>query len=102
MLTARQRELLDFLIDCQGRGVSPSFDEMAAHLGLVSKGNVHRLVTALEKRKFIRREKYGWGKWACAGNRSIEVIRTGRKHACPHCKGTGHVDAEPISHRSAA
>lgn len=99
MLTARQRELLDFLTDCQTRCYSPTFDEMAAHLGLASKSGIHRLITSLEKRKFIRREKYGWGKWARAGARSIEVIRSAYKDVCPHCKGTGHVDAAPVADR---
>ncbi|CAN5213520.1 MAG: transcriptional repressor LexA [Pseudomonadota bacterium] len=56
MLTAKQRELLLFI---QGRlgetGVSPSFDEMREALDLKSKSGVHRLISALEERGFIRR-----------------------------------------------
>jgi len=56
MLTAKQRELLLFV---QGRlgqtGVSPSFDEMREALDLKSKSGVHRLISALEERGFIRR-----------------------------------------------
>lgn len=56
MLTAKQYELLSF-IDRRLRatGVSPSFDEMKEALGLKSKSGVHRLITALEDRGFIRR-----------------------------------------------
>ena len=56
MLTAKQRELLQFIHDrLRGSGVSPSFDEMREALDLKSKSGVHRLITALEERQFIRR-----------------------------------------------
>jgi len=56
MLTAKQHELLMFIQDRLGRtGVSPSFDEMREALDLKSKSGVHRLISALEERKFIRR-----------------------------------------------
>ena len=56
MLTAKQHELLMFIHDRLGRtGVSPSFDEMREALDLKSKSGVHRLISALEERKFIRR-----------------------------------------------
>jgi repressor LexA len=56
MLTAKQRELLIF-IDGRLResGISPSFDEMREALELKSKSGVHRLISALEERGFIRR-----------------------------------------------
>ena len=56
MLTAKQRELLTY-IDQQlkASGVSPSFDEMREALDLKSKSGVHRLISALEERQFIRR-----------------------------------------------
>ena len=56
MLTVKQRELLLF-IDHQLKtsGVSPSFDEMREALELKSKSGVHRLISALEERAFIRR-----------------------------------------------
>ncbi|MBV7256521.1 transcriptional repressor LexA [Pacificimonas sp. WHA3] len=56
MLTAKQFELLRF-IDGRLRktGVSPSFEEMKEALDLKSKSGVHRLVSALEEREFIRR-----------------------------------------------
>jgi repressor LexA len=56
MLTAKQHELPTFIHDRLGRtGVSPSFDEMREALDLKSKSGVHRLISALEERKFIRR-----------------------------------------------
>jgi repressor LexA len=56
MLTAKQRELLQFIHDRLGEsGVSPSFDEMREALELKSKSGVHRLISALEERQFIRR-----------------------------------------------
>ena len=56
MLTAKQRELLIFIDNrLNERGISPSFDEMREALELKSKSGVHRLISALEERGFIRR-----------------------------------------------
>ena len=56
MLTAKQHELLCFINDrLAATGVSPSFDEMREALDLKSKSGVHRLISALEERQFIRR-----------------------------------------------
>ena len=56
MLTAKQHELLRFIHERLGEsGVSPSFDEMREALDLKSKSGVHRLISALEERGFIRR-----------------------------------------------
>jgi repressor LexA len=56
MLTAKQRELLLFIDDrLKADGISPSFDEMREALDLKSKSGVHRLISALEERGFIRR-----------------------------------------------
>ena len=56
MLTAKQRELLIFIDErLKDDGVSPSFDEMREALDLKSKSGVHRLISALEERGFIRR-----------------------------------------------
>ncbi|HVE00375.1 MAG TPA: transcriptional repressor LexA [Sphingomicrobium sp.] len=56
MLTAKQRELLLFIQARLGQnGISPSFDEMREALDLKSKSGVHRLISALEERGFIRR-----------------------------------------------
>ncbi len=56
MLTRKQYELLHYLHGyLEKRGVSPSFDEMKEALGLKSKSGIHRLILALEERRFIRR-----------------------------------------------
>ena len=56
MLTRKQLELLDFIrIRMDADGVPPSFDEMKEALDLRSKSGIHRLITALEERGFIRR-----------------------------------------------
>lgn len=56
MLTAKQKELLLFIhARIKEDGVSPSFDEMKGALNLASKSGIHRLITALEERGFIRR-----------------------------------------------
>ncbi|MEC9435086.1 MAG: transcriptional repressor LexA [Pseudomonadota bacterium] len=56
MLTRKQLDLLRFIhARVQRDGVSPSFDEMKEALDLRSKSGIHRLITALEERGFIRR-----------------------------------------------
>ncbi len=56
MLTRKQLDLLTFISKrVQRDGVSPSFDEMKEALDLRSKSGIHRLITALEERGFIRR-----------------------------------------------
>ena len=56
MLTAKQKELLLFIHQkIKETGVSPSFDEMKDALDLASKSGIHRLITALEERGFLRR-----------------------------------------------
>jgi repressor LexA len=56
MLTQKQKELLLFIhTRLQESGVPPSFDEMKDALELRSKSGIHRLITALEERGFIRR-----------------------------------------------
>ena len=56
MLTQKQKDLL-ILIDTKIKeaGIPPSYDEMKDALGLASKSGIHRLITALEERGFIRR-----------------------------------------------
>jgi repressor LexA len=68
MLTAKQHELLVF-IDRHLRetGCSPSFEEMKDALDLRSKSGIHRLITALEERGFLRRHKHR--------ARALEVVR---------------------------
>jgi len=56
MLTKKQHELLRFIqIRLEETGISPSFEEMKDALDLKSKSGVHRLISALEERGFIRR-----------------------------------------------
>jgi repressor LexA len=56
MLTRKQHELLMLIHDrLQMEGIPPSFDEMKDALGLKSKSGIHRLVSALEERGFLRR-----------------------------------------------
>ena len=68
MLTQKQHELLLYIYHhLTGHGVSPSFEEMKDALGLRSKSGIHRLVTGLEERGFIRRLPHR--------ARAIEVLR---------------------------
>ena len=68
MLTRKQLELLDFIQKRMAAdGVPPSFDEMKDALDLRSKSGIHRLITALEERGFIRRLAHR--------ARAIEIIR---------------------------
>ncbi|MBI6629086.1 transcriptional repressor LexA [Pontibaca salina] len=68
MLTKKQLELLTFIHErVQSEGVSPSFDEMKLALNLRSKSGIHRLITALEERGFIRRLAHR--------ARAIEILR---------------------------
>jgi repressor LexA len=56
MLTAKQHELLRFIQQrLEETGISPSFEEMKEALDLKSKSGVHRLISALEERGFLRR-----------------------------------------------
>ncbi len=68
MLTPKQHELLMFIHErIRETGVSPSFDEMKDALDLRSKSGIHRLITALEERGFIRRLAHK--------ARALEVLR---------------------------
>lgn len=68
MLTPKQLELLKYIEGhIRKRGVSPSFDEMKDALGLKSKSGIHRLITGLEERGFIRRLAHR--------ARALEIVR---------------------------
>jgi repressor LexA len=68
MLTRKQHQLLLFIHQHLGEhGVSPSFDEMKSALGLRSKSGIHRLITALDERGFIRRLAHR--------ARAVEILR---------------------------
>ncbi len=56
MLTEKQHQLLTFLIEHQAEhDISPSFDEMRQAVGLASKSGIHRLISGLEERGYIRK-----------------------------------------------
>ena len=68
MLTRKQQELLLFIHErMKESGIPPSFDEMKEALDLKSKSGIHRLVTALEERGFIRRLPHR--------ARALEIVR---------------------------
>ncbi len=76
MLTEKQKELLLFIhARMQEKGVPPSFDEMKDALDLKSKSGIHRLITALVERGFIRRLPHR--------ARAIEVIRLPENQTSP-------------------
>lgn len=86
MLTRKQHELLLFINrHLMRHGVSPSFDEMKDALALKSKSGIHRLITGLEERGFIRRLPHR--------ARALEVLRlpetAGRAQAQAAPSGTG-------------
>ena len=59
MLTKKQKELFDFLSSYISQNdISPSFEEMKEAVNLKSKSGIHRLITSLEQRGFIKRLKH--------------------------------------------
>ncbi len=79
MLTRKQHELLMFIHErIKETGVSPSFDEMKEALDLASKSGIHRLITALEERGFLRRLPHR--------ARALEVVRM-PEEATPGARG---------------
>ena len=59
MLTKKQKELLDYLKDyISNNQISPSFEEMKKAINLKSKSGIHRLISSLEERGFIKRLKH--------------------------------------------
>ena len=85
MLTRKQRELLDLIRDrLRDKGVAPSFDEMREALGLRSKSGVHRLVTALTERGFIRRLP--------GRARTLEVVRLPDSDQAPRSFSPGVIE----------
>ncbi len=76
MLTKKMLELLEFIHERQSRdGVPPSFDEMKDHLGLRSKSGIHRLITSMEERGYLRRLPHK--------ARAIEILRLPDNMAAP-------------------
>jgi repressor LexA len=82
MLTKKQHELLVFIHEHLERtGFSPSFDEMKIGLDLKSKSGIHRLITALEERGFLRRRAHR--------ARALEVVRLpGNSNFVPETQDT--------------
>ncbi len=86
MLTQRQLQLLRFIYAyVQEHGVPPSFDEMRAALRLRSKSGIHRLISGLEERGYIRRLAYR--------ARAIEVLKPPLEmtRAAAELAGSGNV-----------
>jgi len=80
MLTKKQHELLLFINQRLGEGgVSPSFEEMKEALGLKSKSGIHRLISGLEERGFIRRLAHR--------ARALEILRLPDGGAPPTASG---------------
>lgn len=95
MLTAKQHELLRFIQHkLEDSGISPSFEEMKDALDLKSKSGVHRLISALEERGFIRRLPNR--------ARALEVLRQPEDINPPRAANAAHdpvarVTAPPVS-----
>src|SRR6202162_1751143 len=76
MLTKKQHELLMFINQrLAATGIAPSFDEMKDALSLRSKSGIHRLISGLEERGFIRRLPHR--------ARALEVTRLPEESAAP-------------------
>ena len=86
MLTKKQHELLMFINQrLTATGVAPSFDEMKDALNLRSKSGIHRLISGLEERGFIRRLPHR--------ARALEVVKLPEESAAP-VPGTPSPEAE--------
>lgn len=84
MLTRKQHELVCFIYDrLADTGVSPSFEEMKEALDLKSKSGVHRLISALEERGFIRR--------LANRARALEVVKMPERGDAPKAVTTSNV-----------
>jgi repressor LexA len=82
MLTKKQHELLIFINQrLAATGVAPSFDEMKDALQLRSKSGIHRLISGLEERGFIRRLPHR--------ARALEVVKLPEDSAAPQHPGAG-------------
>lgn len=89
MLTRKQYELLVFIEQRLSQdGVSPSFDEMKEALGLRSKSGIHRLITGLEERGFIRRLPHR--------ARALEVLKLPENQMIPKSARTSD-ETSPVS-----
>jgi repressor LexA len=90
MLTRKQYELLVFINRrLSDGGVSPSFEEMKEALGLKSKSGIHRLISGLEERGFIRRLPHR--------ARALEVVRLPEDTAISGGRGRGAAERSRFS-----
>ncbi|MCW5748923.1 MAG: repressor LexA, partial [Alphaproteobacteria bacterium] len=86
MLTRKQYELLVFINKRLNEdGVSPSFDEMKEALRLRSKSGIHRLITGLEERGFLRRLAHR--------ARALQVVKLPEAAAVPHVPDPAYAPA---------
>jgi repressor LexA len=89
MLTRKQRELLMFLEErISQSGVTPSFEEMKDKVGLKSKSGIHRLISALEDRGFIKKLPFK--------ARAIEILKLPNNKQRPFDEKTGIVDSQVV------
>src|SRR5476651_1322814 len=114
MLTRKQHELLMFIHErIKESGVSPSFDEMKDALDLASKSGIHRLITALEERGFIRRlahraralEVIKLPEQAAARTRAPfkpQVVQGSKPHIPPQTSSDNDAQSLPVLGRIAA
>lgn len=116
MLTQKQKELLLYIHErVQETGVPPSFDEMKEALDLRSKSGIHRLITALEERGFIRRLPHraraleilklpntAPATVAMRGGFSPSVIEGGNRGVSRHNGSTAATTSLPVMGRIAA
>ena len=94
MLTKKQFELLLFINErLKETGVSPSFDEMKEALNLKSKSGIHRLITALEERGFIKRLAHR--------ARALEVVKLPDTIASSMSAPTRHAPSTPNAPQAA-
>jgi len=76
--TKRQREILDFIVDfIESHGYEPSYQQIANHCGVASKGGIARHIEALEKKGLLRRKRDG-------GSFNLEVFPSSSitEHVC--------------------
>ena len=94
MLTKKQLDLLEFIhARTQRDGVPPSFDEMKDALDLRSKSGIHRLITALEERGFIRRLAHR--------ARALEIVKLPDMMQTKGAAARPAADAAPVTDKSA-
>ena len=89
MLTRKQRELLMFLEErISQSGVTPSFEEMKDKVGLKSKSGIHRLISALENRGFIKKLPFK--------ARAIEILKLPNIKQRPLDEKTETIDSQVV------